>query len=272
MTKADFNNIKKGGNRTFNGPFRKRLENAPLISIITIVFNGEKYLERAIKSVISQSYPNIEYIIIDGNSSDRSLEIIRNYKEKIDFWISEPDDGISDGFNKGFSYSSGDYIAYLNSDDWYEPEAVAGMAAELNDQKTIYCGHMNLWSADGLVFSKLHKSRPDRLLQTMRIAHPASFVPKDVFGRVGGFSGAYRVAMDYDFMIKAMLAGFRFKVIDKLVANHQKGGNSHYLPDVYRDELNVKNNNLGKRPAHYFWYILNIAYFKITNLFNQSGK
>jgi len=95
----------------------------PLISIVTIVFNGDKYLEETILSVINQSYKNIEYIIIDGGSTDRTLDIIKKYEKSIDYWISEKDNGMYDALAKGFSFCHGEFIAFINSDDFYFPNA-----------------------------------------------------------------------------------------------------------------------------------------------------
>ena len=89
----------------------------PLISIVTVVYNGEKYLEDSIKSVLNQSYKNIEYIIIDGGSTDGTLGIIRKYEKYISYWVSEPDKGQSDALNKGFKKSTGSILAWLNADD-----------------------------------------------------------------------------------------------------------------------------------------------------------
>src|SRR5258705_5340519 len=101
------------------------MEYTPLVSIITIVYNGEKYIEDSIRSVINQSYKNIEYIIIDGGSSDNTVSIIKKYEKQIAFWISEKDKGISDAFNKGIAKATGEIIGILNSDDWYERDTVA---------------------------------------------------------------------------------------------------------------------------------------------------
>jgi len=106
----------EGGLRT-QGYSKKSHEGNPLISIITVVYNGEKYLEETIQSIINQTYSNIEYIIIDGDSTDGTLEIIRKYEDKIDYWISERDEGISDAFNKGKNLCQGKYHIFINSDD-----------------------------------------------------------------------------------------------------------------------------------------------------------
>ena len=99
--------------------FCKAFNNKPLISIITAVFNGEKYLEQTIKSIINQTYKNFEYIIIDGGSTDGTLEIIKKYEDKISYWISEKDKGISDAFNKGVTAAKGDYINFQGDGDGF---------------------------------------------------------------------------------------------------------------------------------------------------------
>jgi glycosyltransferase involved in cell wall biosynthesis len=257
--------MEQGGLRIKRKIERGSREGEPLISIITVVFNGDKHLERTIKSVAGQSYGNIEYIIIDGNSTDRSVEIIKKYDENIDFWISEPDDGISDAFNKGLSYSNGDYIGFINSDDWYEKDGVLSIVKEINPEESIYCGHLNLYSSDSHEFIKLHKSNPERIFQTMRMAHPSTFVSRCVFDQIGGFSTDYRYAMDYDFILRAKLNGNRIKLVDRVIANQMMGGNSSDLLKVYKDELVIKNNLLGCKIDHWVWYLGNVfLYFPLT--------
>lgn len=106
----------EGGLRT-KGYFKKSFDDKPLISIITVVFNGEKYLEETIKSVINQTYENVEYIIIDGGSSDGTLDIIKKYEERIDYWVSEKDKGIYDAMNKGIDVASGEWLNFMNAGD-----------------------------------------------------------------------------------------------------------------------------------------------------------
>ena len=112
----------EGGLRT-KGYFKKSYENKPLISIITVVYNGEKHLEETIQSVINQTYDNVEYIIIDGGSTDGTLEIIKKYEDKIDYWVSEKDRGMYNALNKGFSCANGEYLGWLNADDTLFPNA-----------------------------------------------------------------------------------------------------------------------------------------------------
>ena len=111
--------LNKWGGLRKKGIFKKSLKDQPLISIITVVYNGDKYLEECFKSLYNQKYYNFEHIVIDGGSTDRTLEIIQKYENKIDFWSSEKDRGIYDAFNKGMLQAKGDYLGFLNSDDTY---------------------------------------------------------------------------------------------------------------------------------------------------------
>jgi len=108
--------IVEGGLRT-QGHFKKSYNDKPLVSIITVVFNSEKYLENTILSVISQAYDNVEYIIIDGGSTDGTIDIIKKYEDKLDYWISESDDGIYDAMNKGIDLVTGEWVNFVNSSD-----------------------------------------------------------------------------------------------------------------------------------------------------------
>jgi glycosyltransferase involved in cell wall biosynthesis len=123
--------LKKGGLRLKN-KIKKSNHFCPLVSIITVVRNGEKYLEQTIKSVLNQSYKNIEYLIIDGDSEDKTLEIIEKYNNKIDYWVSEKDDGLWDAMNKGIKLAKGSIIGIINSDDAYNKNAVKTAVKYLN--------------------------------------------------------------------------------------------------------------------------------------------
>ena len=113
----------EGGLR-INSEFKKSLPNKPLITIITVVLNGEKYLQETIDSIKNQTYKNYEFIVIDGGSTDKTLEIIKNNSNLIDYWVSEKDEGLYDAFNKGLNLARGDYIGIINSDDTYENDAL----------------------------------------------------------------------------------------------------------------------------------------------------
>lgn len=216
----------------------------PLISIVTPVLNGEKYLEKTIQSVLSQTYKNIEYIIIDGGSTDRSLEIIKKYESRIDYWVSEPDEGISDAFNKGIRLSSGYYIGIVNSDDWYEPNAVRYIL-EHGDDKDIIYGLEKYWRNDSYT---LKNGYPYKLLNFgMCISHPTVFMKQSAYKKIGLFSTAYKVALDYDLMARAYINNLSFKRLDKEpITNFRYGGISKRMLHVGElEEKQIQEDILG---------------------------
>ncbi|HBH60782.1 MAG TPA: glycosyltransferase, partial [Nitrospiraceae bacterium] len=136
----------EGGLRV-NGEFHKKsYQEKPLISVITITLNTAHTLDTAIQSVLNQTYDNIEYIIIDGGSTDDTLKIIRKYEARIDYWVSEPDRGIYDAMNKGIVLATGELIGMLNAGDYYEKKGLAAAMAAYSKNKVpgIYFGHTYL--------------------------------------------------------------------------------------------------------------------------------
>ena len=122
------------------------MPNEPLVTIITPSFNQGKYIEESILSILNQDYSNIEYIIMDGGSTDNSVDIIKKYESQITYWESKPDKGQTHALNKGFKIAKGDYIGWLNSDDWIQPDLVSKMCKTFSsDDKigTVY-GHLNI--------------------------------------------------------------------------------------------------------------------------------
>ena len=120
-------NKTQGGLRT-RGIFKHSSNIKPLISVITVVLNGEKYLEEAILSVVKQTYDNVEYIIIDGGSTDKTIDIIRKYEHLIDYWISEKDNGLYNAMNKGIALSRGEFIGFVGSDDYLHLDTLEKLA------------------------------------------------------------------------------------------------------------------------------------------------
>ena len=161
----DFYPLSKNKKRYSEGGLRKNLvkkislPNKPLITIITVVFNGDKYLQETIDSIKKQNYKNYEYIIIDGGSTDKTLQIIKNNSSMIDYWISEKDEGIYDAFNKGLNLAKGDYIGIINSDDTYEAntlEILAKYIALYPDIDFIFGSVKKHWGI-------LHGYRPEKI-------------------------------------------------------------------------------------------------------------
>ncbi len=201
-----------------------------LISIITITFNSVRYVDEAIVSVLSQDYPDIEYLIIDGGSTDGTVDIIRRHAEMDTRirWISEPDNGISDAFNKGIRMASGDVVGILNSDDRYASGAlslVADSAAE-HPECAIFHGNMLRFQGDQPLFMLKPSEVEDKIWHEMPLNHPATFVTRFAYEHVGQFDTGLKIAMDYDMMLRLYQSGFRFWHIDEVLAHMRYGGES----------------------------------------------
>lgn len=226
------------------------LETNPLLSIITVVFNGEKYLEQTINSVISQNIPNIEYIIIDGGSTDGTIDIINKYSDYISYWISEPDAGIYDAINKGIKASSGKYVGIINSDDWYEPNVFLQVLSAFEKGKCdIVCGLLRLWDDNKLMGIQGNPS--DFLIHGM-ISHPTCFVKQDLYTQVGLFDNKYKIAGDYDFMLRCLNAKAIFNFHEYVIANFRLSGISNQNANLRRKEFSgiQYKNKLITKTAH----------------------
>lgn len=197
---------------------------APKFSVITIVYNGEKHLQQTIDSVRNQKHPEIEYIVVDGGSTDNTLSIIKSNLDVITKFISEPDKGISDAFNKGVKLATGDYIGIINADDWYEPNAISHILDAPDSAELIY-GKINYWLDDKIINVK--NGNHETLLngwRGMTLPHPSMFIKKKVYDTIGGYSLEYKNAMDYQFLLRAAKKGFSFYNTNKIISNFRSGG------------------------------------------------
>lgn len=199
-------------------------------SIITITFNSAKYLEETIRSVLDQDYTDLEYIIVDGGSTDGTLDIIRRHAERDGRlrWVSEPDEGIADAFNKGISRATGEIIGIINSDDTYAPGALRAVADAFTARPDcdVFHGDMLRFQGDRPLFLLKPADVERHIWHEMPINHPATFVTARAYRKVGGFDKTFRVAMDYDMMLRLHTAGFRFRHVDKVLAQMRYGGAS----------------------------------------------
>ena len=181
--------------------------NSPLVSIITPSYNQSHFLEGTILSVISQDYENLEYIVVDGGSTDGSVEIIREYADRVSWWVSEPDQGQTDAINKGFERAKGEILAWLNSDDTYLPGAISEAVSYLQnhpDTGMVY-GDANLIDEDGRVFGKFPARQTDysRLRRGyVHIPQQASFFRAKLWQQVGPLDPSFYFAMDYDLWVR----------------------------------------------------------------------
>ncbi len=181
------------------------------ISVITVSLNADAAIEQAIKSVCSQSYDNIEYIIIDGGSTDKTVEIIQRYEDKIAYWVSEPDNGLYDAMNKGLDHCTGDVVAFLGSDDYYPAGALEYVAGyfENTEELDVLCGevlvdkcgelceHYNPW-----------EENPKRLREGfMWYCHQGVFSRRTCFEQCGVFNTEYEIVADYDWLLRVYNSG-----------------------------------------------------------------
>jgi len=191
----------------------------PLISIITVVYNGEKHIEQTINSVLNQTYNNIEYIIIDGDSTDGTLNIIERYEDQIDYYISEPDGGISDAFNKGIALARGEWIGLINADDWYEPDSCQTVAKH-NEYDFLF-GTVRYWDGER---SYTDRAKPEIISEDMRINHPTLFVKRQLYEELGVYDKSLKLAMDYDLVLRLFRANKRYINIERIMANMRTEG------------------------------------------------
>lgn len=204
----------EGGLRT-KGCLKKSYNNKPLISIVTVVYNGEKFLEEAIKSVINQDYDNIEYIVIDGNSTDKTVDIIKKYEDKIDYWVSEPDKGQSDAFKKAFSVCEGEWLTWLNGDDLLLSGAVSELfhATLKYSNAECFTGNIIWTTADDKIIQCRKGEGWNNLLPRLGILNvygPTTFFKKALYEKVDGINIAFHYRMDTDLWWQFYAAGAKF--------------------------------------------------------------
>lgn len=230
----------------------------PLISVITVSFNAVKTIEQTILSVINQTYPNVEYIIIDGGSTDGTLDVIKKYQDKIAYWVSEPDRGIYDAMNKGIAKAKGDIIGIINADDWYELDAIESVVNHLNKSKdnSIYYGRLNMRQGNKILYASDVPQKLNGLKKGMVISHPTVFVSKNIYQKEGGFSTDYKIASDWDFILRMYLKGYVFIPIDRVIANFNIGGVSSGISIKTLEELHIirKKNKVYKIIDFYYLY------------------
>ena len=252
MTESEFNQyfripkdrlpILEGGLRLKNINYKK-----PIFTIITVVLNNEKFLEETIKSVLNQSYTDYEYIIIDGGSTDNTLNIIKKYERKIDYWISQKDKGIYDAFNKGMSLSYGKYIGIINSDDVYTKDAlkiISEYIYKYPDYDFFFGSVKKHWGI-------LHGFRPRKIFYSWGFysSHSTGFFLKRKSAEKNGlYNLRYKYHADYDYfyrmIIKNKMHGMGTKK-QEITGIFRRGGFSSRISfwDSFKEELRIRLDN-----------------------------
>jgi glycosyltransferase involved in cell wall biosynthesis len=233
----------EGGRRPADTPNASRSTAQPLVSVITVVFNGAEYLRGAIDSVLAQTYPSLEYIVVDGGSTDRTIEILRTYDRRIDYWLSEPDAGIYDAMNKGIRASTGTLIGILNADDRYAPYAAERAVRALSDPQVGYCyGWLRLVDSQGrdcgLVKPVPRHLFGKRVLREILLPHPTMFVRRSVYAAFGGFDSKLTLAGDFELIARIYAAGVVGVEIPEILAEFRLGGSSR-SPRILREMRSV---------------------------------
>lgn len=215
------------------------------VSVITPCLNSEKTIRETIESVLGQTYDNIEYILVDGGSIDRTVEIIEEYRLIADGrlqYISEKDKGIYDAMNKGIMRASGDVIGIINSDDWYEPDAVEQVVrcfCEM-DSEAVFG---EKWVIDGggqREYHTIHSTFPP---------HPSTFIKREVYQKHGVFDLKYKIASDRELLLRFITEGVQFDHIDKILANFRRTGISNLnRMECAREAYEIDLKYLGRCP------------------------
>ena len=241
------------------------------LSIVTITRNSEEFLEQTITSVIEQTYPNIQYIIVDGASDDGTLDIIRKYDEHIDRWISEPDKGIADAMNKAVDLATGDFMYFLHSDDYLESDtAISEASRHLSADKDIYLFSIYL-EKDGK--KTMHRPRGLNWWLNFKpgVYHQSVICRRSLFDRAGLFDTDLRLGMDYDFFLRAYKQGVNAVHVDIPISTMRLTGISsrtdwQSLHERFREERMIQQKNCSSvwmRLIYGVWWLLYLPYRRI---------
>jgi glycosyltransferase involved in cell wall biosynthesis len=242
-----YDNKKKIGGLTLKKFKKKFYHQKPLISIITCVLNGEKYLEETILSIRNQTYKNYEYIVVDGDSSDSTLSIIKRNEDIISYWQSEKDEGLYFGFNKGLNFANGDLIVFVNSDDILTPNALQIISDYYNKNPDI-----------DFIFGSVKKHwgilcgyKPWKIYFTWGFysSHSTGFyITKNAAKKVGYYNTVYKFSADYDYFYR-MIVHHKLKGIstkkNELVGIFRRGGFSSKVVffDHFMETIKIRLNN-----------------------------
>ena len=227
------------------------------ISIITVVWNNTATIKDAINSVLGQTYENIEYIVVDGASTDGTVEIVQSYGDKITKFVSEKDKGIYDGLNRGVALATGDVVAFLHSDDLYESDSVVEMIAREFEADSsldgVYGDLIYTYKDDTSKVLRYWKSREfdvSLLARGWMPAHPTLFLKREVYERFGEFDLDFKIAADYDFMLRVLKSGIKVKYLPSVLYKMRVGGESNKsLKNIVRksreDLRALRKNDVG---------------------------
>jgi glycosyltransferase involved in cell wall biosynthesis len=262
------NNSTSGGQR-LKGILAESTAGRPLVTVVTAVFNGQPYVAGCLESVLTQDYPNIEHIILDGGSSDGTLDVLRQYDDRIALWKSEPDKGVYDAWNKALSLARGEWICFLGVDDEFLPGAISAyMALAAKNPHAEYLTSQTRWvHPSGYVRTIGEPWIWRRFSRFMCTAHVGSMHRRSMYDRLGTYDTSYRSAADYELLLRARhqlsaaylpittvlmraggVSGFRKALDEQAHAKIATGGRNKILTAI---ELYIANAKFLLRPLRY---------------------
>ena len=244
----------------------------PTFSIITVTFNAELCIRKTIESVIAQTYPDIEYIIIDGNSPDKTVEIIEEHKDRISFFVSEPDNGLYDAMNKGLRKATGDYVWFLNAGDCIKTPDTVKRIALLSEQYSIpdiIYGETDLTDAHGNVFAERRLRSPEDLSwksfrMGMLVSHQAFIAKRSISPE---FDLKYRFSSDFDWCIRCMKQAKIILNSNRILSNYMEGGLTlKYHKTSLKERYKIMSGYYGKIPTFFMhgWFAIRFYFTKLS--------
>jgi len=225
----------------------------PLISVITVVRNGEQTLEQTMLSVLNQTYSRIEYILVDGTSTDGTIDIIRNYELKIKngefpnvlfHWISEPDKGIYDAMNKGIDMATGEWIGIINSGDNYLPFILeeVSKAIQIYPEADLFFGNMKIINNGVYLRDELFKG--EIRIKDMNICHPTVFVNRSIYLNYGSFDTKFPIGADFDLLLRFYINNVKFQHLNIFIASFSTGGvSSGFSFKIVKERYAIRKKN-----------------------------
>ncbi|WP_179412066.1 glycosyltransferase family 2 protein [Mucilaginibacter sp. E4BP6] len=242
----------------------------PILSVITIVYNNVKDIERTLLSVLNQTYPNIEYIVVDGLSNDGTLGIIMKYENRIAKFSSEKDEGIYDAMNKGLALASGDYVIFMNSgDEFFEADTVAAVFAS-GDDADIYYGETEMIDSSGLSLGQRRHKAPKQFTWRgfnlgMSISHQAIYIKRSL---IEPYDRKYQLSADIDWIIRAAKKAKKIVNVNGYVAKYLVGGMSktkHRQSLAERFDIMKRHYGLIPTIFNHFIIAANLGWYWLRN-------
>jgi glycosyltransferase involved in cell wall biosynthesis len=254
------------GGQKISGTFNKvSRKGEPLISIITVVYNSEKLIELTIKSIIDQTYKNIEYIIIDGNSSDHTLHVIRQYNDQISYWLSEPDKGLYDAMNKGLARATGDYVCFLNSGDrLFRCDTIEEVFKDSSLLPDIVYGETMIVGSDNSEIGLRRLKAPEKLTwrsfrNGMVVCHQSVYVRRALTEQ---YNLKYKISADFEWVLKALKKSNTIQNSGVVLTSFLDGGiNKKNIRRGLSERFVIMTEHYGFTPTILKHFIIGIKFF-----------